>query len=120
MTVVDEAVTVVDDPTVQCRVRGLSVGQGNTAGCAALRSSSVMLMRWNRTKEKRDKESTEGERISLSLPFNDFIEALYLQYVDLWLLYCYSPDVVFATLRPGNTNDISFGWPFFSECLLLA
>lgn len=45
MTVVDEAVTVVDDPTVQSRVRGLSVGQGNTAGCAALRSSSVMLMR---------------------------------------------------------------------------
>lgn len=29
MTVVDEAVTVVDDPKVQLRVRGLSVGQGD-------------------------------------------------------------------------------------------
>lgn len=45
MTVVDEAVTVVDDPTVQHRVRGLSVGQGNTAGCSTLRSASVMVMR---------------------------------------------------------------------------
>lgn len=41
MTVVDEAVTVVDDPAVQRRVRGLSVGQGNTAGSSA----SVMVMR---------------------------------------------------------------------------
>lgn len=45
MTVVDEAVTVVDDPTVQHRVRGLSVGKGNTAGCSAPRSASVMVMR---------------------------------------------------------------------------
>lgn len=45
LTVVDEAVTVVDDPTVQQKVRGLSVGQGNTAGCSALRSASVMVMR---------------------------------------------------------------------------
>ena len=28
MTVVDEAVTVVDDPTVQHKVKGLSVGRG--------------------------------------------------------------------------------------------
>lgn len=45
MTVVDETVTVVDDPTVQRGVRGLSVGQGKTAGCSALRSASVMVMR---------------------------------------------------------------------------
>lgn len=45
VTVLDEAVTVLDDPTVQLRVRGLSVGQGNTAGCSALRSASVMVMR---------------------------------------------------------------------------
>lgn len=36
---------MVDDPTVQYRVRGLSVGQRNTAGCTALRSASVMVMR---------------------------------------------------------------------------
>lgn len=40
----------------------------------------------NRTKEEGDKESTERERIALSLAFNDFTEALYLQYVDLFLL----------------------------------
>lgn len=40
----------------------------------------------NRTKEKQDKESDEGERMSLSLAFNDFTEALYLQSVDLWFL----------------------------------
>lgn len=45
MTVVDEAVAVVDDPKVQHGVRGLSVGQGNTAGYSALRSASVMVMR---------------------------------------------------------------------------
>ena len=45
MTVLDEAVTVLDDPTVQRGVRGLSVGQGNTAGCSALSSASVMVMR---------------------------------------------------------------------------
>lgn len=45
VTVVDEAVTVVDDPTVQHRVIGLSVGQENTAGSSALRSASVMVMR---------------------------------------------------------------------------
>lgn len=45
VTVVDEAVTVVDDPTVQHEVRGLSAGQGNTAGCSAPGSASVMVMR---------------------------------------------------------------------------
>lgn len=40
----------------------------------------------NRTKGKQDKESDGGERISLSLAFNDFTEALYLQSVDLWFL----------------------------------
>lgn len=29
VTVLDEAMTVVDDPKVQLRVRGLSVGQGH-------------------------------------------------------------------------------------------
>lgn len=53
--------------------------------CSEVIFSDVNEMK-NRTKEKRDKESTEGGTISLSLPFNDFIEALYLQYVDLWLL----------------------------------
>lgn len=45
MTVVDETVTVLDDPPVQDRVRGVFVGQGNTAGSSALRSASVMVMR---------------------------------------------------------------------------
>lgn len=45
MTVLDEAVTVLDDPPVQPGVRGLSVGQENTAGCSAPRSASVMVMR---------------------------------------------------------------------------
>lgn len=84
----DEAVTVVDDPPVQRRVRGLSVGQRNTAGCCCSEVSfSDGNEIKNRTKGKRDKESDEGERISLSLAVNDFTEALYyLQYVDLWLL----------------------------------
>lgn len=45
LTVLDEAVTVLDDPPVQHRVRGLSGGWGNTAGCSAPRSASVMVMR---------------------------------------------------------------------------
>lgn len=45
LTVLDEAVTVLDDPAVQDRVRGLSVGWGDTAGCSAQRSASVMVMR---------------------------------------------------------------------------
>ena len=40
----------------------------------------------NRTKGKRDKESDGGERISLSLAFNDFTKASHLQSVDLWCL----------------------------------
>lgn len=84
MTVLDEAVTVVDDPTVQHRVRGLSVGQGEHSWmlCSEVSFSDGNEIK-NRTKGKQDKESDEGERISLSLAFNDFIEALHLQSVDL-------------------------------------
>lgn len=69
MTVLDEAVTVVDDPKVQLRVRGLSVGQrGTTAGCSAPGSASVMVMRYRMgTKGQRDKESQRrGERLTFT------------------------------------------------------
>lgn len=84
MTVLDEAVTVVDDPTVQRGVRCLSVGHSWML-CSEVSFSDGNEIK-NRTKGKRDKESDGGERISLSLAFNDFTQALYLQYVDLWLL----------------------------------
>lgn len=70
VTVLDEAVTVVDDPKVQPRVRGLSVGQrGTTAGCWAPGSASVMVMRYRiGTKGQRDKEShRQGERLTFTL-----------------------------------------------------
>lgn len=75
VTVLDEAVTVVDDPKVQAQVRGLSVGQrgggggGTTAGCWALGSASVMVMRYRMgTKGQRDKESDrQGERLTFTL-----------------------------------------------------
>lgn len=38
----------------------------------------------NRTKGKRDKDSDKEETISLSLAFNDFTQALYLESADLW------------------------------------
>lgn len=37
----------------------------------------------NRTKGKRNKDSNKAETISLSLAFNDFTQALYLDSADL-------------------------------------
>lgn len=38
----------------------------------------------NGTKGRRDKDSDKEETISLSLAFNDFTQALYLESADLW------------------------------------
>lgn len=90
LTVLDEAVTVLDDPPVQLRVRGLSVGWGGGRGEHSwIFCSEVSLSDGNeikkRTKGKRDKDGDKEETISLSLAFNDFTPALYLQSADLWL-----------------------------------
>lgn len=70
LTVVDEAVTVVDDPIVQHRVRGLSVGWGEHSWtlCSEVSFSDGNEIK-NRTKGKWDKDSDKGEMISLSLAF---------------------------------------------------
>lgn len=65
MTVVDEAVTVVDDPAVQRRGKGLSVGQRSTAGCAAARSPSVMVMREG---ERDKREAAEWRESTFARP----------------------------------------------------
>lgn len=64
---------------------GLEVCLQGRDGCAEVSFSDGNEIK-NRTKGTGDKESNEGERISLSPSFNDFKEALYLQCIDLWLL----------------------------------